>query len=64
MQHLLDHELPLTIEPSVLRIFVADFDAPFLEAIIPSDGPPSDPRADIDDQLRLTDFDRDSRNGK
>lgn len=54
--HLLDHGFPLTVEPSVLRIYIADFDAPFLDTMIPSDAPPADVNADIDEQWRLSDF--------
>lgn len=56
VQHLLDSGFPVTIEPAVLRIFIADFGAPFLETVVPSEPPPEIEDASIDSQLRLSDF--------
>lgn len=56
VQHLLDCGFPCTIEPSILRIYTTDFDAPFLETLAPSASPPDEESANIDDQLRLQDF--------
>lgn len=57
VQQLLDSGYELTIEISVLRIYIADYEAPFLETIVPDESPPEVTADDVDSQLRLTDFD-------
>lgn len=57
VQHFVENGFPVSIAVSELRIFLSDYEAPFLEAYLPDEPlPDTELPSEEDDQLDLGDF--------
>lgn len=56
VHHLVTRGFPLTMEPDILRIYLTDYDGPFLKSLAPDGPTPGGSPAHGEGQMELTDF--------